>query len=336
MRIANQIGVSSMFLLLGAASSEPPAAPTLTAPTDDALVVFGETYTLSATSTDGDLTRIDWVLDPGGSEVVIGTDSTSGYSQSWVVAEASGAHTLVARAVRGGQSTDSAPIDLTVFNMEDLTAPAYRWRADSGVTENDDSAAEDTDPVKGWACMFGLQNLAQGNATFRPVLDADGGPNGTPCLTADGTNDAFVKAFTLNQPAHIWIVCKANDGGASDTPIDGATLNTGRLFRTGASSTTMTMWAGAGVVSAATTPEAWHYYEMQINGATSKLSVDGGAYAEGNAGAANPGGVTLFAAGPGSTAFDLGSIAEVIGLSAIASADEIAGVRAYMAAHYQL
>ncbi len=47
--------------------------------------LVGETITLSATTTDTDLTDMKFVLDPGLSEVVIGTDDTDPYSLPWVV-----------------------------------------------------------------------------------------------------------------------------------------------------------------------------------------------------------------------------------------------------------
>lgn len=98
----------------GSGSAGAPAVPTLTAPSTGANVYNGFGVTLSATSTDGDLTRIDWVLDPGGSEVIVATDSVAPYSQTWTpTGIAQGTHTLVARAVRGAFSTNSASITIT-------------------------------------------------------------------------------------------------------------------------------------------------------------------------------------------------------------------------------
>jgi len=94
----------------------PPAVPILTAPLGGSSFYLGQSTTVSATSTDGDLTRIDFVLDPGGGETVVATDSTAPYSTGWTVSlgTALGAHTIVARAVRGVLSTDSAPAAITI------------------------------------------------------------------------------------------------------------------------------------------------------------------------------------------------------------------------------
>jgi hypothetical protein len=120
----------------------PPAVPTLTAPANNDNVFNSVAVTVSATSPDGDLDRIDWVLDPGGSEVIIATDAVAPYSQSWTPTGITlGAHTLVARAVRGGQSTDSASITITVGEVLHLLAEANgatgvlrAWQSDFGVT----------------------------------------------------------------------------------------------------------------------------------------------------------------------------------------------------------
>jgi hypothetical protein len=78
---------------------------------------MGETVAVSATTTDVDLDEMKWIANPGGSETEVASDATDPYSTTFVNALALGAHTLVARAVRGAQSTDSAPIDLTSVNL---------------------------------------------------------------------------------------------------------------------------------------------------------------------------------------------------------------------------
>lgn len=106
----------------GTPPGPPPAVPVLTAPSGGATVTNGTPVTVSATSTDGDLTAMQWVLDPGtGGETVVATDLVAPYSTSWTPTGVSaGSHTLVARAVRGPQSTDSTSISITVSGS---TAP---------------------------------------------------------------------------------------------------------------------------------------------------------------------------------------------------------------------
>lgn len=110
-----------------------PTAPTLTAPATGTDVYDGVGVTVTATVTAGQVPdRIDFVLDPGVSEVVVATDSSSPYSQTWTPSGVTpGAHTLVARFVYGSGSVDSASINLTVMtpqtvqNASDLTAAGW-------------------------------------------------------------------------------------------------------------------------------------------------------------------------------------------------------------------
>lgn len=83
---------------------------------------LGQAETLSATTPDANLTRMDWVLTPlyGGAEIVIGTDATSPYSQPWVPAQAAGTYYLVARAVLNANEVDSEPIFVTIIDTTDL------------------------------------------------------------------------------------------------------------------------------------------------------------------------------------------------------------------------
>lgn len=129
----------------------PPAAPTVTVPSNNAHVFNGFSLTLSATSTDGDLTRIDWVLDPGGGETVVATDSAAPYSQPWTpTGVALGTHTLVARAVRGALTTDSAPItvvvDPVIFTRVASITCVRAWQSDLGLTPGGTPLASGTGP----------------------------------------------------------------------------------------------------------------------------------------------------------------------------------------------
>jgi len=101
---------------LGGGGASPPAVPALTAPANSSLHWHNKIVVVSATTPDSNLDEMRWVLDPGPSEVVVATDASSPYSTTWTVGTgiAPGAHTLVARAVRGRQTTDSAPISITI------------------------------------------------------------------------------------------------------------------------------------------------------------------------------------------------------------------------------
>lgn len=100
------------------ASVVAPDAPTLDAPAEGVDVYNGVAVAWSASVTAGQVPdRIDLVLDPGGSEVVVATDSTSTYGGNWTPSGvAAGAHTLVARFVYGSGTVDSAATNIVLFD----------------------------------------------------------------------------------------------------------------------------------------------------------------------------------------------------------------------------
>lgn len=119
---------------------QPPVAPTLTAP--GSVAVFNAiAFTVSATTTDGDLDRIDFVIDPGlSTEQIVATDSSSPYSASCTLSNVeSGDHSIIARAVRGTKHTDSAATTInvgTVPSSRISSTTVYRCLiADLGVTD---------------------------------------------------------------------------------------------------------------------------------------------------------------------------------------------------------
>lgn len=134
-----------MFLTLGQTGSatppSPPAAPVLMTPSATTVFV-GDIVAWTATSSDSDLESIKLVLNPGGSEVILDTDTISSYGGNWMVAQAIGSHSLVARATRYGLTTDSAPVSVTIANPTrqlksfiasgTWTAPAF-FRSPAGV-----------------------------------------------------------------------------------------------------------------------------------------------------------------------------------------------------------
>jgi hypothetical protein len=174
-----------------------PAKPTLTAPSGNVTWFAGTSQTVSATSSDGDLTRIDWVLDPGGGESVVATDSSSPYSQSWTVAGTNAAHTLVARAVRNGIHTDSDPITLTITQTFSALIPSANVlqaaQADQGVTQVSNA-------VSNWADLSGNgKDFAQATGANKPAFQASW-VNSKPAITLDGSAQ-FMDCPGLHLPA---------------------------------------------------------------------------------------------------------------------------------------
>lgn len=164
-----------MWAMMSAPAGVPPAAPTLTAPTAaTAMVYVGQGVTVSATTTDGDLDEIRWIVDDGGGEVEVASDATSPYSTTWTVAEDVAVYTLVARAVRGGLSTDSAPLTIYVIPAAPIWIRAQDY-ADGAITDLVDKGPGGVDFT--------------GTAT---VVDAVLG--GRKVLRANGTTDRFDSA----------------------------------------------------------------------------------------------------------------------------------------------
>lgn len=170
---------------IAGASVVAPTAPTLTAPLDGVDVYPGVAVTVSATVTAGQVPdRIDFVLDPGVSEVVVATDSASPYSQSWTPTGVTpGAHTLVARFVYGSGSVDSAAADIVLFDPTVPAAPLWWLRGDRGVTI--DTGVSIWEDAGSAAC-----DMVQATGGAQPsVVVAAPAYNGQDVIDFDGTDD---------------------------------------------------------------------------------------------------------------------------------------------------
>lgn len=209
----------------GGSGSPPPAVPTLTAPAANANVFNSIAVTVSATSTDGDLDRIDWVLDPGGGEVVIATDSAAPYSQSWTpTGVTDGAHTLVARAVRGAQHTDSASITVNVgevlHSLVTSVTCLRAWQSDFGVHDAGGGVCDS------WVDAKSGVSAAQATGANQPAIVANAYGSHT-ALRFDGTND-LLNDTTLDipppgtTPTFVWGVVNRKTWVASHGPWSAA------------------------------------------------------------------------------------------------------------------
>ncbi len=165
----------------------------------------------------------------------------------------------------------------------------------------------------------------------QPILDPTGGPNGRPCVTADGINDTMRAVFTLNQPAVIYLVAKyTNAFAANEDLFDGATGvgSRGRFYRTAAN--TMNLENSTNINGTVSTSTAWHMYRIDLNGASSAVYQDGTLKFSGNAGVGVPGGLNLFTYADGASDPAAASIADLLVFSAVPSAALDASVVAYI------
>lgn len=187
-----------------------PTKPTLTAPADNVAVIYGLALTVSATVTAGQVPdRVDFVLDPGASEVIVATDSASPYSQTWTPAQAAGAHTLVARFVYGSGYVDSDPVNLT------LTIPEMLLLASSVVKTGT--------TVTGWTDLSGHGHTWAAAAGKEPTYQATGGPGSVPDVRfASGKVMSLGSSpFAALTAGHIYVVWKF-DNAVSGSGSNGA------------------------------------------------------------------------------------------------------------------
>lgn len=173
-----------------------------------------------------------------------------------------------------------------------------------------------------------LQATAGNQPTWRAAVF-----NGMPAVRFDGVDDFMASAgFTLNQPYELFVVGKQSAAGNGRVMVDGLTANSGALLRSGTSTTGFN--AGTAVtVSSANPQDKTRLWHVTVDGANSVLRSDQNTAAV-NPGTANPGGVTVGAAGGGAASWFPGDIAEVL-ITPILTTGQRIGIRAYFAQKYR-
>jgi lysophospholipase L1-like esterase len=77
------------------------------------------------------------------------------------------------------------------------------------------SAAADNDPVPSWTDSSGnARHLTQATSGNRPVVKKGLGPNSHDLVRFDGTNDYLDVAYTIAQPAEVWMVCRMRNASS--------------------------------------------------------------------------------------------------------------------------
>jgi hypothetical protein len=146
----------TLRMLEGEVGPAPLVAGAVTGPGINGLIVkIGENITLTATSPNTDLTRVDWIVRPylGGAETIIGTQAGAGpYSQAYVVAVAQGVYEYFARSVRGTTSVDSPS---RILGVIDPTNVLFLLDASTG-SSDDRSNGANAKTIEGSAGSFGL------------------------------------------------------------------------------------------------------------------------------------------------------------------------------------
>lgn len=237
------------------------------------------------------------------------------------------------RRQRGGGGGNARARALVHGNP--LNFSPFLWlRADLGITI--------ATGVSAWADQSGNgRNLTQGTGVKQPVVTS-AAINGQPSITFDGSNDALAATgFGIVQPTDIYFVMKfmADPGAFDKTFIDGAgTGNTMRVYRNGGTSNPghVSMFAGTGINGSTGTPDSWHYYRVQFNGASSQIDQDGASQVTGNCGANNGGGLTLGAFGDQTIQWANVSFTEVVLFSRLLTTAEKTLLNSYFKARYAL
>ena len=154
-------------------------------------------------------------------------------------------------------------------------------------------------------------------------------------LLSDGVGINMVATFTFNQPETFYIVFKQNVWSAGKFLMDGgAVVNTARVSQQNA---TPELDLYAGGFAAGNTDAAISSYVIgtfQFNGASSLIQINSGTATTGNAGAANAGGITIFAGYLTGGTYGAFQIKEVIAFSAAHTAAQRAIVQAYLSARH--
>ncbi len=219
----------------------------------------------------------------------------------------------------GGGGTAFSPIDIAGIQF---------WYDASQL------ALANNDPVASFTDLSGNgRHLLQTTASYKPTFLTNR-QNGLPGVVSDGVDDYMQSApFTLNQPTHYFVVAKVNTTTATAL-FDGSAAFTTRFGVNAGVGGAWFLYSGAfgGPATTGVDSSLTHLYAVLSDGASSKISVDGGSAFTGNAGATNAGGVNIFSV-PG--AGHMGAeIYEFIGYNAEITGANLTALQSYLAAKW--
>ncbi len=252
-------------------------------------------------------------------EIASGTGTLSSLSGIGVATEtfaASGTGTLSSLS-----GTGVATETLTLVTLPGLQLWVHGDAPPSGTTWADQSG--------------GGHNLTAANAGVMPVLSGST-LNGHGYVHGDGVDDKMTATFTSVQPQHVFLVARYSNNAASQTIIDGLSINTMRQVLS-AGQNNVGMVAPTFVAASSGSATSWRVYSMQFNGASSHMLDNGVQTLSGNVGTggSGAGGVTLWAAGS-SVQFTAADIAELGITTTLPSATDEANYAAALKTKYGL
>lgn len=236
-----------------------------------------------------------------------------------------------------GSGTASAPawspLDLPSLALWlDASDAATRWQDASATTPAD----ADAEPVRRIDDKSGSANHLVAPADAQRPLVKAAIRNGLDCLDFDGSNDLITRAFTLAQPATVFLAgfLRAVGGsGANDGVADGGGFASAALLSYTATSTQM--YGGASLTSnAAAALSSWQVLTVKWNGASSLLRIDGVQLMSGNAGTRSPGGFTLGGLPSGGGRYTQLRFGELAVCAADVTGDDLDAAEAYFLAKW--
>lgn len=184
-------------------------------------------------------------------------------------------------------------------------------------------ATADGDPVGAWPDQSGNNRDVSVVAANAPTL-ALNAQNGIPNVRFDGVNEYLRATFSVTQPYTLFMAM-LQDAFNGRQFIGGVTANAGAIFQN-APAPNIALFAGAILGNNGNfAMDTFGILHAEFNGANSSLIVNETAALTGNAGANNPGGVTL-ASNNGLAAFadiDIGEVIIYDGILSVANRNKV-------------
>lgn len=221
-----------------------------------------------------------------------------------------------------GKATAAAP---AAWAPTDLGVALWGWyKADS-------EAYADNDPAEANDLSANNHDLLNATSANRPLLKTNI-VDSHSVYRFDGSTDLLQNTSALGPLIHRFTVMRHLNATETRNAIDSGT-NDFEALLSRRTATDMGMYSGSVSPQVATTPESWHYYGELFNGASSSLSIDGGAPTAGNPGTVTGGGITLGAAHNGSAPSRI-DVPEMIVCSAEVTGGSLTSLIAYLDGRY--
>lgn len=308
--------------------------PTGAYPEDETIAIVGTVSRAGATVT---VSHGATNLGPAN---VVSTD----WSLDWTPTDPIAAASLVAHASEGGDNADSAAVSIEITASSEPPSifddiPFRFWLRGDSVTldAGGTEAAQLDDKIMGGGHT--AVHFSQATETAQPSYAAAGGPNGTPIVTGDGSNDILISTWTPGQPATVprwcWYVVRPNSP-ASNSGLSGCGGGTRQAIRWITTGPAWQLNVSTAPFTVPATNNTWGLLLVYISGsADDYLEWRGNRITPGTT-AGNLAGVSplrLFAySGSGVGAFSVAEYGELIG--AQPTSDQINEFKAYVTARY--